>query len=67
MDVWGEIISQPQPDLLDTFPVTINLQHFNDRFYSLAQRVSIHNYQLADLGRAQARRVVGVHRVQRRC
>jgi hypothetical protein len=56
MGVWGGVISQPRPDLLDTPLVTVCLQRCDDRFYSPARRVfSIHNHQLVDLSRAQAR------------
>jgi hypothetical protein len=54
MSVWGCVISQLQPNLPDTPPVTVCLQCSNDRFYSPARWVLIHNHQLIDLGRAQA-------------
>jgi hypothetical protein len=66
MDVWGSVISQTQPYLPDTPPVTIHLQRRDDRFYSLARRILIRNHQLANLGRAQARRAAGMHRTQRK-
>jgi hypothetical protein len=37
MGVWGGVIYQPRLDLPDTPPVTVRLQHHDDRFYSLAQ------------------------------
>jgi hypothetical protein len=55
MGVWGDVISQPRPDLPNTPPVIVILQRRDDRFYSLTRRVSILNHQLANLGRAQAR------------
>jgi hypothetical protein len=54
MGVWSGVISQPRPDFLDTFPVTVCLQRHDERFYSPTRQVSVRNYQLADLGRAQA-------------
>jgi hypothetical protein len=53
MGVQGSVISQHQPDLPDTPPVTVRLQHCDNRFYSPAWHVSICNHQLDDLGRAQ--------------
>jgi hypothetical protein len=54
MGAWGGVFSQPRPDLPDTPPTTVCLQHRDDWFYSPARRVLIRNHQLADLGRAQA-------------
>jgi hypothetical protein len=63
MDVEGCVIFQLRLDL----PVTVRLQRLDDRFYSSVRRVPIRNHQLADLSRAQARRVAGVHCAQRQC
>jgi hypothetical protein len=54
MGVWSVVISQPRPDFPNTHPVTVRLQCRDNRFYSLARRVSIRNHQLADLGRARS-------------
>lgn len=55
MGVWSGVISQLRPGLLDTSLVTVHLQRLDDQFYSLTWRVSVHNHQLINLGRAQAR------------
>jgi hypothetical protein len=49
MGVWGGVIFQPRPDLLNTPPVTVRLQLRDDRFYNPARRVPIRNHLLADL------------------